>query len=287
MATLPRILTRLRPPVVPLVRIQGPLATGLRPLGGVTLRQLERPLEAAFTLKRAVAVALVIDSPGGSPAQAELIAGRICTLARRHRRPTLAFVEGLAASGGYWIACAADEIFALPTSLVGSIGVITSGFGLHELLRRHGIERRIHARGPLKAFLDPFRPEDPAQLAVLEELHADLYASFLDWVRQRRGPRLQLDEATLGSGRLWTGRQARELGLVDGLGEVEDVVRARFGPAVRLRPLGPARRRWPWGLVERAATCFAEALLDGLEARLTTTPPGFGTARPFPTEGDR
>jgi len=275
MATSPlHWLDRWRPPVVPLVRIVGTIGALARPIGGVTLAALERPLRAAFAVRRAPAVALVINSPGGAPAQAQLVAERIRTLATRHDKRVLAFVEDLAASGGYWIACAADEIVAAPTSLVGSIGVVSAGFGLHEFLRRHGIERRVHARGPLKDFLDPFLPEDPAHVAVLEELQAELHAAFLDWVRDRRGTRLALDADALASGRVWTGRQARALGLVDHLGEVESFLRARFGERVRIRPFAPRRPPWYGALFERGARAFADGVIDALERRLGRRLPG-------------
>ena len=152
---------RLVAPVVPVVRIVGPI--GRLPIrgAGVSPDSLEGPLARAFALKRAPAVALFVDSPGGTPARAQLLALRIRTLAERHRRRVIAFVGDLAASGAYWVACAADEIVAAPSSLVGSIGVITAGFGFPGLLERLGIERRVHARGRYKDFLDPFRPEDP------------------------------------------------------------------------------------------------------------------------------
>ncbi len=292
MRPLPALLARLRPPVIPLVRITGVLGPGLRPGAAVTLRALERPLRTAFALRRAPAVALVISSPGGAPAQAELIAHRIRTLADRHRRTVLAFVEDVAASGGYWIACAADEIVAAPTSLVGSVGVVTTGFGLHEFLARHGIERRVHARGPLKDFLDPFRPEDPAHVAVLEELQADLHESFLAWVRSRRGTRLAVDEETLASGRLWTGRRAHALGLVDHLGDVESFLRERYGPRVRLRPLPAGRPPWPLGWLERGVTLFAERLVEAVLLRLGWARPPqlslpLSRPRPSPRWGSR
>jgi len=232
---------RLAAPVVPLVRIVGPIARLPLRGAGVSPEGLEGPLSRAFALRRAPAVALFVDSPGGSPARAQLLALRIRTLAGRHRRPVIAFVGDLAASGAYWVACAADEIIAAPSSLVGSIGVITAGFGLQGLVERLGIERRVHARGRYKDFLDPFRPEDPEHVRVLEEIQEQLLAEFVGFVRERRGTRLRLDDAELTSGRIWTARRALELGLVDGLGELHGELERRFGEEVRVRVLNPPR----------------------------------------------
>ncbi len=251
---------RLAAPVVPVVRIVGPI--GRLPLrgAGVSPDSLEGPLARAFALKRAPAVALFVDSPGGTPARAQLLALRIRTRAERHRRPVIAFVGDLAASGAYWVACAADEIVAAPSSLVGGIGVITAGFGFPGLLERLGIERRVHARGRYKDFLDPFQPEDPEHVRVLEEIQEDLLAEFAGFVRERRGARLRLDDAELASGRVWTARRALELGLVDALGDLHGELERRFGEEVRVRVLSPPRASWLAPLRSGLAGLLREAL---------------------------
>ncbi len=262
------MIRSFRRPVVAVVRIQGVLGGWPRRRGGGSAAALGRSIDAAFRMRRAAAVALVIDSPGGAPVQASLIAGRIRRLARKSGRPVLAFVEDVAASGGYWIAAAADEIWVDASSLVGSIGVMSAGFGLHEAIRRLGVERRMHARGPLKDFLDPFQPERPEHVAVLEELQRELHARFAGWIKQRRGSRLRVEDAELLSGRLWSGERAVALGLADGLGQLEEVLEERFGPRVRLRWINPPRA----GLLRGLVAALAWELVDALEVRFSGPP---------------
>ena len=237
-----------RPPQVSVVRLAGVIGVGGLGRGGLTLDGVAPVLERAFAQRRLAAVALVINSPGGSPVQSALIAKRIRSLADEKSVPVLAFVEDVAASGGYWLACAADEIFADENSIVGSIGVITSSFGFHEMIARWGIERRLYTAGERKSLLDPFQPAKPEDLVRLKAIHADMHESFKSVVRARRGARLRLPEAedaqsTLFSGEFWTGRRALALGLIDGLDDVRTHLRSRFGAKVRLRPVA-IRESW-------------------------------------------
>jgi ClpP class serine protease len=182
--------------------------------------------------------------------QSALVAKRIRDLAAEKKLPVLAFVEDVAASGGYWLACAADEIIADYSSVVGSIGVISAGFGFPELIRRYGIERRVHAVGRHKAMLDPFQPEDPDDVERLKSLQVDIFEGFAAYVRERRAGRLKAPESELFTGAFWTGRRAVELGLVDGLGDLRSVLRARYGEKVRLVPIRETRSwlgRWRRG----------------------------------------
>ncbi|WP_298964873.1 S49 family peptidase [uncultured Methylobacterium sp.] len=238
-ALLPGRLGR-KAPVVPVVRLSGAIGAVSPLRQGLSLGQCAPALERAFAMPGAVAVALVINSPGGSAAQSHLIHRRIRALAAETALPVLAFVEDVAASGGYMIACAADEIVCDPASLVGSIGVVSSGFGFQELIARLGIERRVHTTGPSKAMLDPFRPEDPADIARLKGIQAEIQALFSGLVRARR-PGLKGDDSELFSGAVWTGQQGVALGLVDALGDLRGVVRGRFGEAVEIRVVEQVR----------------------------------------------
>jgi serine protease SohB len=211
--------------------------------GGLTLQSVEGALATAFSFKRATTVALSINSPGGSPVQSSLIAKRIRDLADEKQKRVLAFVEDIAASGGYWVALAADEIFVDRASIVGSIGVISAGFGFDQAIARVGVERRVHATGPRKSLLDPFQPEEPGDLEVLRELHADILASFKSQLRVRREGRLSLSDDILGSGRVWSGEKAVEHGLADGIGDIRAVLRGRFGKNIRLK-LVSQQRGW-------------------------------------------
>lgn len=238
------MIARLRGiPVVAVVRLGGVITPlgGLR--GGLSLTGLAPILERAFSLGGLAAVALAINSPGGSAVQSSLIAKRIRDLAAEKKMPVFAFAEDVAASGGYWLATAADEIYADQASIVGSIGVISAGFGFQDLLQRAGIERRVHTAGPRKSMLDPFRAEDAADVARLEAIQRDIHATFKSQVRERRGERLKADDATLFSGEFWVGTRALELGLIDGIGDLRTVMRSRFGDKVKLRAIG-ARRGW-------------------------------------------
>jgi serine protease SohB len=231
------------PPVVPVVRLAGIIGalSPLRP--GLTLSGLAPLLERAFRWPGAKAVAIAINSPGGSAAQSSLIHNRIRALAAERKLPVHVFVEDVAASGGYWLACAGDEIHADETSIVGSIGVVSAGFGFPELLARMGVERRLHATGPHKAMLDPFRPEQAGDVERLKEIQADLFESFKGLVRQRRAGKLKIEESELFTGAVWSGRRALEMGLIDGLGEMRQLMRARYGEKVRLVAIG-VRRGW-------------------------------------------
>lgn len=234
-------LRRPRPEVA-VLRLSGVIG-GFGPLrGGMSIASLEPLIERAFSIPRLKAVALVINSPGGSAAQSALIAQRIRDLAQEKEVPVLAFCEDVAASGGYWLACAADEIFVQPTSIVGSIGVITQGFGFAGLMEKLGIERRVYTAGNRKAILDPFRPENPDDVARIRALQDDLHEVFKQMVRDRRGQRLRAPEDRLFSGEFWAGAKSIELGLADSEGELRRVLRDRFGKRVRLRRIqGPKR----------------------------------------------
>jgi signal peptide peptidase SppA len=232
-----------RGPVVPVVRLSGVIAaSGLLGSRALSIDSVAPLLRRAFDMRHAKAVALAINSPGGSPVQSALIGQRIRLLARERDLKVIAFVEDVAASGGYWLACAADEIIADPHSIVGSIGVISAGFGFQDLIARIGVERRVHTSGPRKSMLDPFRPERPEDVERLARLQAEIHDGFKDWVRERRRGKLAGDDALLFSGEFWTGRRGLELGLVDGLGELRGTLQARYGDKVHLPVIGPRRR---------------------------------------------
>jgi signal peptide peptidase SppA len=235
---------RPREATVAVIRFDGVI--GLRGRRGLSLRRYAGALERAFAQRDLKAVVLAINSPGGSPAQSALLYRRIRQLATERAVPVLAFAEDVAASGGYWLALAADEIYAEETSLLGSIGVVSSGFGFVTALGRLGIERRLYTAGENKSLLDPFLPEDPGDVERLKTLQQDLHESFKELVRQRRGAKLKGEDALLFSGEVFTGRRALSLGLIDGIGELRGVVRGLFGDEVRLKPIDPERRRSLW-----------------------------------------
>ena len=228
-------------PIVPVVRLTGVIgfSTPLRP--GLSLAGVARTLDRAFAIRRAAAVALSINSPGGSPVQSHLIFRRIRELADEHKRPVIAFIEDAGASGGYMIACAGDEIIADPYSIVGSIGVVGGSFGFDKLIEKVGIERRLYTSGDHKAMLDPFLPENPDDVERLKELQRHIHEDFIALVKSRRGAKLQGPENDLFSGEYWTGKKAMELGLVDAIGDLRGTLRERFGDKV-VTPLITAER---------------------------------------------
>jgi signal peptide peptidase SppA len=231
-----------RHPVVSVVRLSGAIGAVMPLRSGMAMSSVAPMLERAFSLPGAKAVALVINSPGGSAAQSHLIFKRIRSLSEEKKLPVIAFVEDAAASGGYMIACAADEIYADPASIVGSIGVVSASFGFHELIERLGIERRVHTAGKSKAMLDPFRPENPDDVIRLKGLQVKIHDVFVDLVRSRRGEKLNDSYDDLFSGAFWVGAEAVDLGLVDGLGDIRSVMRQRFGEKVQFRMIEPARQ---------------------------------------------
>ncbi len=227
-----RIGERAGKPVVSMVRLHGVIAamTGPLPRSVINAQAVDKMLERAFAPEKLAAVALQINSPGGSPTQSALVADRIRQLADEKGVPVLAFCEDVAASGGYWLACAADEIYAHPTSIVGSIGVISSGFGLDGLIERFGVSRRLHTAGASKSRLDPFLPEKPEDVDWLRGLQDQLHEMFRDWVIARRGDRLA-GSVDLFTGEVWTGANAVALGLTDGVGTARAVLTERYPDA--------------------------------------------------------
>ena len=279
-----RLINRLLPAsmrsnfvTIPVVRLHGTIMSG----GGafrqnLSLASTAGVLEKAFSDKHAPAVAISINSPGGSPVQSRLIFRRIRDLAAEKNKEVLVFVEDVAASGGYMIAVAGDEIFADPSSIVGSIGVVSASFGFTELIKKIGVERRVHTAGNNKAVLDPFKPEKKEDVERLKALQLEVHDTFIDLVRERRGRRLAADD-DLFTGMFWTGKRGLELGLVDGLGDMRSVLKQKFGPKTRLRlvsqPRGFLGRRLnPFGSsgeksIGALGGSFAHGLVEAAEER--------------------
>ncbi len=257
-----------------MLRLDGAIGPSTSRLRGTMLNihaQAAR-IERAFKIRKLSAVALVVNSPGGSAVQSALIASRIRALAEENDVPVFAFAEDAAASGGYWLACAGDEIYVNEASIVGSIGVISSGFGFQELISRYGIERRVYAAGENKAVLDPFLPERPEDIERLKESQSAVHDNFIAYVRARRGERLHEDTPDLFTGAFWTGQKAVELGLADAVGDVRSVMREKYGNDVRLVPVAERRSflRSVFGRTRAPAieADFADRVLTAVEERL-------------------
>ncbi len=271
-------------PVVPVVRLSGVIGavTPLRP--GLSLAGVARTLERAFGTKNAKAVALVVNSPGGSPVQSRQIFLRIRQLATEKKLPVLVFVEDVAASGGYMIACAGDEIFVDPSSILGSIGVVGGSFGFEGLIKKIGVERRLYTAGEHKATLDPFLPENPEDVERLKAIQREIHQVFIALVKGARGSRLKGADDYLFTGEYWAGGRAVELGLVDALGDLRTTLRARFGDKVVTPVIAPAsgplagllgRRSAGAGALLGGASDLPEGLISALEARAVWARFGF------------
>ena len=227
-------------PRIPVVRLHGVIAAEQRP-GRLNIETVGPLLKRAFAIKPAPAVAIIVNSPGGSAVQSRLISKRIRDLANEHGKKVLVFVEDAAASGGYFIATAGDEIIADPSSIVGSVGVIYAGFGFVEAIDKLGIDRRVHTSGRNKSTLDPFLPEKPEDVERIKAMEAEVHQVFIDWVKARRGSRLKASDDTLFTGEFWSGLKGLELGLIDGLGDLHEELRSRYGDKVELVDITPKR----------------------------------------------
>src|SRR5215468_3435988 len=264
-ALLPARLRR-GAPLVPVVRLAGVIGAVTPLRQGMTLAGVAKMLERAFSMKNASAVALLINSPGGSPVQSRQIYLRIRQLAAEKKLPVLVFVEDVAASGGYMIACAGDEIYCDPSSILGSIGVVGGSFGFQELIQKIGVERRLYTAGAHKAMLDPFLPENPDDVARLKAIQREIHAIFISLVKQSRGSRLKNADDELFTGEYWAGEKSVALGLADGIGDLRATLRARYGEKVLTPVIAPASGMLSGLFGRRAPGAGSLGALDGIRA---------------------
>jgi len=257
-----------RTPVVPVLRLSGAIgmATPLRP--GLSIATLAEPLQKAFEMSKTPAVALIINSPGGSAVQSSLILKRIRALADEFEKKVHVFLEDVAASGGYYLAIGGDEIYAEPSSIVGSIGVISSGFGFVEAIDKLGIQRRVYTAGRSKAILDPFLPEKPEDIERLLALQRDAHDVFIGAVKERRAGKLKGPDTELFSGAFWSGKQALEFGLIDGISDIRSRMRELYGDDVKLKVV-PIERPGLLSRLRRTPSLDGLASLTGGNATLT------------------
>lgn len=259
-------------PVVPVVRLAGVIGGGSNFKQGLNLASVAGPLQKAFSHKDAPAVAIIVNSPGGSPVQSNLIFKRIRQLAEEKEKTVLVFVEDVAASGGYFIAIAGDEIIADPSSVVGSIGVISSGFGLTKAISKLGVERRVYTSGKSKSTLDPFMPEKKEDVAHLKQLQEEIHETFIDVVKSRRADVLKEDDETLFNGLFWTGKTALSMGLIDGIGDLRSTVKERFGEKTKLKVIETKKgfsmcRLFGGAIDETAMRHIGDSIIGSVEER--------------------
>jgi signal peptide peptidase SppA len=251
-------------PVIPVVRLHGVIAADARP-GRLNIETVAPLFDRAFRMGGDT-VAIIVNSPGGSPVQSRLISKRIRDLAAQYEKRVLVFVEDAAASGGYFIATAGDEIIADPSAIVGSIGVIYAGFGFNRALDKLGIDRRVHTSGKNKSTMDPFLPEKAEDVERIKQLESDIHRVFVDWVKSRRGGKLTAPDDQLFTGEFWSGVRGLELGLIDAIGDLHETLRSRFGDKVRTKLIAPRR-----GLFQLPALGLAADVAAAVEDRALWT----------------
>ena len=257
--------------VIAVLRLSGVIGKVSTMQSGLTLESLNELIEKAFKIKKLKALCLIINSPGGSPVQSELIAKRIRDLAKENKIKIYSFIEDMAASGGYWLACSGDRIYASYSSVIGSIGVVSSGFGFHEAINKLGIERRVYTEGKNKAILDPFKPINKDDLKIIKDLQKQVYERFVEYVKTRRVGKLTQQDEILFNGEFWAGQTALDYGLIDGIGDMYSVMKEKFGDNIKFQYLCAKQ---PWlkkklGMSSKIlADNFANSLIDAVENKI-------------------
>lgn len=254
-------------PVIAIIRLSGVIGKTGGFKSGLTIESLNELIEKAFEIKKLTAVCLIINSPGGSPVQSELIAARIRSLAEEKKVKVYSFVEDVAASGGYWLACAGEQIYACTSSIIGSIGVVSSGFGFHSAINKLGIERRVYSQGKNKSVLDPFKPEQEGDVEIVRRIQKQIHDHFIDYVKERRAGKLTQSDDILFNGEFWTGQTALDYGLIDGIDNIYDVIKKKFGEDVSFEYIAN-KQSWfkkKLGLIDhQSAQDFSQTLVDSL-----------------------
>ena len=248
------------------IPLNGIIAPNMGRRKGLNLHELDKVIEQAFSVKNLKAVVLQINSPGGSPVQSEMISKRIRDLSEKKNVPVLAFVEDVAASGGYWLACAADEIFASKASIIGSIGVVSSGFGFDKAIEKIGIDRRLYTSGENKAILDPFLPENKDDVKRLKAIQKELHNQFISFVKSRRGSKITNKDKDLFTGAFWSGQKSLDLGLIDAFGEMKFILKERFGEDIKIREFAPKKKFFGFGSLLSGAL---DVLIYKVEERIS------------------
>ncbi|KJV81005.1 MAG: S49 family peptidase [Rickettsia hoogstraalii] len=257
--------------VIAVLRLSGVIGKVSTMQSGLTLESLNELIEKAFKIKKLKALCLIINSPGGSPVQSELIAKRIRDLAKENKIKIYSFIEDMAASGGYWLACSGDRIYASYSSVIGSIGVVSSGFGFHEAINKLGIERRVYTEGKNKAILDPFKPINKEDLKIIKDLQKQVYEHFVEYVKTRRVGKLTQQDEILFNGEFWAGQTALDYGLIDGIGDMYSIMKEKFGDNIKFQYLCAKQ---PWlkkklGMGSKILTDnLANSLIDAVENKI-------------------
>lgn len=252
--------------IIGIIKLAGIISTESRlgSRGGLNLNDLSDSITKAFSFKNMKAIALLVNSPGGSPVQSALIANRIRDLAKEKEIPVYCFIEDLAASGGYWLSCAGDKVYAMESSIIGSIGVITAGFGAVEAIKKIGIERRVYSQGKNKGLLDPFLPEKKDDIKQILTIQKDLHSQFIAWVKKRRGKRLKANDEVLFNAGVWSGSKAKELGLIDGIGDYYNVMKNIFGDDIKFKDFSKKTSWFKQKFLSNGSALNSDYLIESL-----------------------
>lgn len=262
---LKEMLSNARKPRVSILRLSGVIGKLGMGRNGMCLEALNDNIEKAFSNSKTKAVCLIINSPGGSPVQSDIISNRIITLSEEKKIPVYAFVEDVAASGGYWLACSALEIYARPNSVLGSIGVISASFGFQDMIKKMGIERRVVTQGENKSVLDPFKPSKKEDIEILQNLMKNTHKTFIDFVKSRRGSRLHADDKKLFNGEFWNGNQSLEYGLIDGIEDVYSFIKNKYGKKAKIDYI---KSKESWFKRKFMSSIDADSLIDSIHGKL-------------------
>lgn len=259
-------------PVVAVLRLEGVIGRVSSMKSGLSLCSINKLIEKMFKIERLKAVCLVINSPGGSPVQSELIATRIIELAKENDIPVYSFVEDVAASGGYWLACAGDKIFASKSSIIGSIGVISSGFGFHEAIAKLGVQRRLYTQGKTKSVLDPFQPEKESDVKIIKKIQKEIHEHFIDTVKKRRGGKITQSDDIIFNGEFWSGQVALDYGLVDGLENMHSFIKNKYGDEVKVEYIEQKQSWFKKRFMSSAADTkmLTDSMVDSVAEELET-----------------
>lgn len=268
--------------VVAVLRLDGVIGKVSQMKSGLALHAINKQLEQAFSINKLVAVCLCVNSPGGSPSQSDLIAKRIRQLADEKKVPVYSFVEDVAASGGYWLACSGDRIYATKSSIIGSIGVISSGFGFVEAIEKLGIERRVYTEGKNKSILDPFKPAKQSDVKLIQKLQQSIHTHFIDFVKSRRGQTITQDDEIVFNGEFWTGEIALDYGLIDGISDMYNYITNKYGADVKFEYIEQKKsfmkkilkmdaQSNQETLMQHAADCLIDKIDEKLEQKLISS----------------
>jgi signal peptide peptidase SppA len=262
------------PATIAVIRLAGAIGSSPQMRSGLSLEGLNNTIEESLKLTRLKALCLLVNSPGGSPVQSELIASRIRELADEHKIPVYSFIEDIGASGGYWLACIGDEIYASKSSIIGSIGVVSGGFGFHDAIKKLGVERRLYTQGKNKSLLDPFSPEKQEDVEIIKKIQGEIHQHFIDYVKSRRGNRITQSDDIIYTGAVWAGEVAQDFGLIDGIDNMYSFIKRKFGKNINIKYMNQ-KQSWLKKRLGLSTSRPIDELIGYIEGKVQSNKIGF------------